>query len=266
MSQQRRNASQVSILSADFPMRSDASYAWGRVISCILGIAPHLRLFIPFSSVNESFDAYDLSGQGRTMTGTALVAACYNNFGALAPYIAYDGVSMYHTRADEAGLDLTATGLTVMCWAYYKALTARMGLITKDDGTNANCNFGLYERGDVASDPAQFVVANGVNSYSINSTVVPVTGMVPAQLYFVAGRWVPSVSVDVFVDDTKTSNVTGIPATLNNSTAPLNFGGRNDGATLLNGGMTLAAIWNTWLTDTQIEAIRQAAYPLFFGA
>jgi hypothetical protein len=72
--------------------------------------------------------------------------------------------------------------------------------------------------------------------------------------------------VDVFVDDTKSSNVTGIPATLNNSTAPLNFGGRNDGSLLLNGRIALAAIWNIPLTDTQIEAIRQAAYPLFYGA
>lgn len=262
MSQQRRNASQVSILSADFPMRSDASYAWGRVISCILGIAPHLRLFMPFSSVNESFNAYDLSGQGRTMTGTALTAASYGNYGALVPYAAYDGASQYHTRADEAGLDLTTNGLTVMCWAYYNVLTAQMGLITKEDGTNANCNYSLQERGDIASDPAQFVVANGANSYLINSTIVPVTG----QLYFVAGRWVPSVSVDVFVDDTKTSNVTGIPATLNNSTAPLNFGGRNDGSVLLDGRIALAAIWNSPLTDTQIEALRQAAYPLFYGA
>lgn len=262
MSQQKRNASQVSLLSADFPMRSDASYAWGRAISCILGIAPHLRLFVPFSSVNESFNAYDLSGQGRTMTGTALTAASYGNYGALVPYVAYNGTTQYHTRADEAGLDLTATGLTVMCWVFFNALTAQMGVITKKDETAANGNYALLERGDMANDPPQFIIYIGGGSYDVPSTIIPVVG----QWYFLAGRWIPSTSVDVYVDDTKSSNVTGIPATLNNSTAPLNFGGINDGSELLYGRIALAALWNTWLTDTQIEAIRQAAYPLFYGA
>lgn len=73
---------------------------------------PGLRGFWPMSSMNENGGAMDLSAQGRTLAATGTPGyAVYNN--QLLAYSDYDGATQFHSRASEAGLNLTGE-LTLM--------------------------------------------------------------------------------------------------------------------------------------------------------
>lgn len=259
MTQNIRNAAQSGLLSADYRRADAAADAWGRAFSCFLGIAPHLRFFVPFSGVDENFDAYDYSGQRRTMTAVSLGVTNYKTYGALVPYVALDGGADYLTRADENGLDLTL-GMTIFCWFYAKQDTAAAALIAKAGATNANSNWVLSFRGDVASDPLLARVYNGVNAYDAPLTNLPVKNVWNCA----ALRFIPSTSVSSMLNGVIASTVAGIPANLNNSTAAMQFGAAN-GASLHNGDLALCAGWAIDLTDVQLVALYQATYPLFYG-
>lgn len=72
----------------------------------------NLRALWPMSSLDENYNAYDITGQARTLTATDVTSGIYNN---KIPYAEYKGTSAYHFRATEAGLQPT-TELTMGCW------------------------------------------------------------------------------------------------------------------------------------------------------
>lgn len=255
------NPDLIELLSSIFVRHDRAATTWGRVISQYLAL-PALRGFWPMSSANEGGNALDLSGQGRTLTYTGNPTY---NFTGLAPYIDLDGVGDYLTRADEAGLDVLgneayvgAPGLTVGGWFRFDRENAQEGLICKSDGTAANRNWDLLFRGDAAGDPAQFAVSNGANSYTATGT----TDLTTATWYFIVGRYVPSTSVDLWVDAAKSSTVAGIPATANNSNAAFQIGARN-GLITLDGRASLCFLCAAALSDSIITALYQHSRVLF---
>jgi len=256
---QEYNAELTENMRTIFPGRDEASYAWGRSMSCILGISPHLRFFVPFSSVDENFDAYDLSGQGRMMTQVSLTAASYAAYGALVPYVGLDGVADYLTRLDEPGLDFTGE-MTVFCWFRIARNTNAEGLITKIGNTNATSNFNLVYRGDVGGDPLLGRVYSGANAYDAPLTLSPVLNSWTCA----ALRFTPSANVAIMMNGIFATNGVGMPAALNNSAFDMQFGAAN-GASFLQGNLTLCCGWAKALTGTQLVALYQATYPLFYG-
>jgi hypothetical protein len=260
---QVRNPELVEILRPDFQARYEPNFAWANAIS-IFSMLPGLRGFWPLSTANESGNAYDLSEQGRILTYTG--NPTYNVSG-LAPYIDFDGVGDYLTRADEAGLDCLGNesyiaaaiqGITFGGWFWFDRDTNGEGLITKADGiTNNNRNFDLLYRGD-AGDVAQVDISNGANAYTITSTDILTTGV----WYFLAGRFVPSTSVDVYVNLAKDTLAAGIPATANNSNAPFQIGARNGGL-LLDGRANLCFLCAAALPDVIINQLFEQTRAMF---
>lgn len=200
----------------------------GEFYATFLGL-PGLRGFWPLSSVDNTGAIIDLSGQNRTLSNSGAPPPVYTIAASgLYGYYSLNGTSAYLSRASEAGLTVTGA-LTVGGWYQTNSLTAAGGLHTKSDGvTPNNNNWELLFRGDLAGDPVQFNVANVASTYTVNST----NTVAQSAWFFAVGRYTPSTEVAVFLDNIKTVNTTGIPASINSSTAQFSLGSRNAGVLL----------------------------------
>ncbi len=238
--------------------------AWKAACSVMQGL-PGLRGFWPMSSFNEGGDAYDLSGQGRTMS--------YNgdptyNYDGLAPYIDLDGTGDYLSRADEAGLDILGTesyvaagvrGLTCGGWFFFdNAPGAQEAIFNKSHGGGvAQIAYWLARQ---AGGQAAFRLSDGAALQGPTSTTV----MVASTWYFVAGRFIPSATADLYVDAEESTDAAGIPANLINSTGPLNIGSYNNGAgAMMTGRASLCFLCVAQHSDALVRALFAATRGLF---
>jgi hypothetical protein len=229
---------------------------------------PGLRGFWPMSSIGVAGQAIDLQGLGNhlTLNGNPLF-----NYSGLIPYCDYDGTGDFHSITDAASgnafdilgnesyIDTGVQGLTVGGWFYFDRNTNAEALIAKADGVvNANRNYDLFYRGDAGGDPAQFNVANGAVAY----TVTGITTIPTATWTFIAGRFIPSTSVDVFTNSIIATNAVAIPATINNSTADLNIAARNGGS-LLDGRASMCFICTVSLGNVLLRSLYNQTRQLF---
>lgn len=218
-------------------IESQSAPVAARLVDPFLSL-PGLVGFWPMSSVQRSTgNAYDLSGQGRTLTYNG--NPTYNLFNGFAPYIDLDGTGDFLSRADETDLDILGTeaiyasavrGLTMGGWFRAGAVGGAngAGLITKlDAGTQSSYALIMAASGTA---PIFYVSGNGTALVTVASSVSPGTG----NWFFVVGRYTPATKIDVFVNGVVTTNTTSIPASLFNSTTALNIG-QYAGANLLTG-------------------------------
>ena len=232
----------------------------GNVLASYMAL-PGLVGFWPMSSVQRSTgNAYDLSGQGRTLTYNDNPAYTYYN--GLVPYIDLDGTGDFLSRATETDLDIQgsetifttgAAGLTMGGWFWADA-TADPTLISKhDNATATNSSYML----DISSGLTRMIVYNASTGYSVSGEALTI-----GVWYFIVGRFVPSTSVDLWVNATKTSNTTSIAASLNATTPPFQIGARNSAA-LLNGRASMVFLCANALGDDLISSLFQASRVLF---
>lgn len=80
-------------------------------------LLPHLRGFWPMSSVDESDNVLDLSGQDRTMAGTSMTYGL-GGTGGFMPVAIFSGSSAYLSRSNQAGLQLSGLsgGFALLGW------------------------------------------------------------------------------------------------------------------------------------------------------
>lgn len=247
------NSELVDNLLGILQARNDPNFAWKTAVGMHQNLNG-LRGFWPLTSRDENDAMYDLSGQGRTLTNNSAMA-----FGVhgLATYAIHDGAGDYGSRADEAGLDITA-GLTLGCWVYLEnAPGADTGIISKWTTTGNQRAYLL----NVNSTPTvEFQVSS--NGTATISSGVSAT-LTEDRWYHIAGRYDPSTALDIFLNGVKVSNTTSIPAAINNATAPLNLGAHNAGAVLLDGRTNLPFLCAAVLSDATIQSIYHHTRALF---
>lgn len=217
---------------------------------------PWLRGYWPMSSMDSSANAYDLSGQGRTLTNTGGVGVGLDGHGFVF-YADYDGVADVHARATEASLVLT-NRLTVGGWFLFDALAANTVAISKDGGA---ANRGWLIFGELATSAFQFEVSgDGTNMIAVQSDV---GSLVTGQWHFVVGRYTFSTELALYVDGKWAINTTSIPASLFASTAPFNIGAKNSTSSFLNGRAALCFLAAWPVPNNTIEMIYQRSRVLF---
>jgi len=259
---QIRNDELKNLLLPDFQARYEPNFAWKSACAAFLAL-PALRGFWPMSSFNENGDAYDLSGQGRTLT--------YNgnptyNYSSLIPYIDLDGVGDWLSRADEAGLDIagtetyvagTAQGLTMGCWLQFDDLLANEYIISKwDPGVAAQRSYRLMQ---VNTDVVRFSIHDGANADDVDSSdTISTTGW-----HFCVGRFIPSTEVAIWLNRVKDTTVAGIGASIQNSASPLRIGSTATGGSPLDGRVSLAFLCAAALSDSIISALFQQTRAMF---
>lgn len=259
---QTRNPAMVRLLSGDFQRRYEPNLAWKAACAQIQAL-PGLRGFWPMSSFDEGGDAYDLSGQGRTLSYNG--NPTYNRDG-LIHYIDFDGTGDYLNRADEAGLDTLGTdtfvaaarrGMTVGGWFKFDVAEPAAGEHMMSKRAMAG-DISWYMAHNVDG-TVNFVVSGDCTAL-IHATSTGTTG---TDWCFVAGRYDPSTEVAVFRNSEIVTTVAGVPAALCNNTTDLNVSGYFNGSALMAGCASLCFLCATALGTGTIRSLYQQSRALF---
>lgn len=263
---QERNPEMVRTLGADFQLRYEPNFAWKSACSAHLAL-PGLRAFWPMSSFDENGDAFDLSGQGRTLdyNGSGLY-----NFQSLAPYIYLDG-NDYLERNDELGIRISATetyvaaaarGISFGAWVRFDgAAAAQEQIIAKCDGAGAgNLAYELYR---TAGGVLELAISDGaaIETQASAETLAATTW------YHVAGKFDPSTEKAVLVNGNKTTAATALALLNVTDFANLQIGGRDDNAggstENMTGRVCFAFLCCTVLPDSTIQSLYHQTRAMF---
>lgn len=205
-------------------------------------MSPGLRAFWPLSSMDAGFSPSDVGGQARHLSNNGTVT--YGQIGGI-PYASLNGSTQWLSRADEAGLDITA-GLTFGAWMYCNTngvLYMPMGKF----GASGNFGYGIqrlatnFYRANISGDGT-------TQTFSEFTSVSPVTTW-----EFVVARFTPSTELAIFVNDAFKKETVSIPASIFSGNG--NFAiGRYDGgpSQYFPGRIALPFLCAATLTDAQI--------------
>ena len=80
---------------------------------------------------------------------------------------------------------------------------------------------------------------------------------------FVAMRFDPSTTLDVFINEDQWPNTTSIPATIYDSTAPFTLGATGTPGDHLNGYLSLVALCAAYVSDAQLLGFLQRTRAVF---
>ena len=265
MAIQKRNDEAVNLSGADFQKRYESGFAWRTACSMYQALTG-LRGFWPMSAVSATGAAFDLSGNGRTLTYNG--AATYD-YDGLAPYYHVAGAG-FLSRADEVGLDILGTeayiaaghrGLTLGGWFSPQDNTVADSLIAKW-GAAGQRSYILQLRGDVAGDPIEFYMSDdGTASSGVQST----NGFTINTWHFMAARFNDAdagAELAIWLDDTMTPAATA-RAAIFNSNAALYIGSDVGAANLYNGRTSMCFLCAAALADATIWALYQHTRALF---
>lgn len=232
----------------------------GELYGTFLGL-PNLHAFWPLSTNNGNGDTTDLSGWGQTLSGVAYPGTGVLN--SLLPYYTYNGSTQCHSRAgtDAQVNSAWATGLTLGAWVYCNNFT--------NAGLGAPIMGKMTTAGNLRQYWLQFTVGGGAALHVSTDGTAEVTATAPNSLttgtwHFIVGRFTPSSEVAVLVDDTKTANAVGVPATLKTTTTPAFALAMIDNSTRwLEGRLALAFLCAAALTATQLTYLYRRSYWIF---
>jgi hypothetical protein len=161
------------------------------------------------------------------------LAPCCLFTAANTEYLTYGADDIQHDiLGTEATVIAAQRGLTIGIWVYFSTLGANVGIFGKWLSAGNQKSYLIYKNN---ADQLQFYVSGDGAAQVVVTNIPAVTA---STWYHVVGRFVPSTSLDIFVDGVRTSNAVGIPAALFNSNQPLEMG-RVDGANYLNGFLSL---------------------------
>lgn len=204
---------------------------WISVISSYLAL-PGLRFFAPMSIVGATGQAVDLALQ-NSLANNANAQFLYTT--SYAPYCAYNGTTQYHNIADNAAHDIigneayvSSVGLTIGMWVQSRSTPGTADRMFSKGTTTGNARAYALRR-SAANKFVFGVSGNGTTDTNVSST----NAFVADTWYFVTGVYIPSTSVTLFTYSAsgldEASNVTSIPATLNNSATGLAIAAQADG-------------------------------------
>lgn len=234
-----------------------------------------LRGFWPMSSINESGNIIDLSGQERHLTksGASATLAISDTITKGIPYGLYS-TDNYLYRADEAGLDILGTesyihssfrGLTCGCLVRVTTTppSADVGIFGKYYATGNQRSYLLYRSN--SSDKFRFGISNDGTAFpGIDSSLAYTIG----KWNFLVGRFDPSTELAIFHNGVWSRNTTSIPSAIYASTARLelgSFSNGNSGTTWSHNG-AFYFLTASYLSDSLIEKLYSKTIALFPGS
>ena len=229
-----RTAKRLDALASDFQRTDAPDFAWKTVCSAAR-LLPGLRGFWPMSQFRDVGHCIDQSGQDMWLTYTGNPQ--YNVQG-LATYIDFDGTGDCLNRLDEANLD--CTGGEAFVANAIKGVS--LGGWFKVDAFPGAGTDQLMGKGTPAADTAFYLGAIAAGNLVFVASNTGIGGGGPATpgavalatWYFVAGVFVPSTSLNLWVGDNEYTAATAW-ATLNNSAGSFCIGGMNGASWFLNG-------------------------------
>jgi len=271
-----RQSKVIDNRSGDFQLRTEAAFAWKTAVAALQDL-PGLRGLWTMGSFDSSGYAYDMSGQGRTLTYTSSSGWPHYGQAGLAPYVDLNGALTFLWRADEAGLDITGTeayvetarmGLTMGCWVYPRLVATQQCVMGKWNTTSNQRSYNLQL---LAGNVFQADVSSAGTAGTVRSVASTVAVSVN-NWYFVCLAFNPSARLAINVNGTVIAVTSSVPASIHPGTARFTIGPCNDGALLpLTGRVSLAFLTcmyyeetaPTPVTDRVSQAIFQHTRGLF---
>lgn len=255
---QIRNDELVRNLTPDFQKRYEANFSFAKAASVHL-MLPQLRGYWPFTSVNESGNVLDLSGQARTLTNNGTTPFGTN---ILAAYADLDGTDDRFNRADEAGFAITSS-ISFGGWYWLDVLTSDMGLMGQWDTTGNQRAF-LLQLNNASDEIYGRFSFDGTAANSITSNF----GGVSANTWFhVVLTGTPNgANYDVipYLNGIAAASTTAVGFTaIHNSTADFQVGAFNGAANFLNGRACQQFLCATRLSEEFITAVFQETRVMF---
>jgi hypothetical protein len=161
----------------------------------------------------------------------------------------FNGVDDYVSIPDNA--DIPTGAQTWACWVRFDDDNTFRDLMLHWSGTASNASFALTRNTD--NKLRLYVDPDGLST-TANTFVASSTSLVKGNWYHVAGVFIPSTSMTVYVDGSEDGQITsGIPAQAFDATVPLTLGGRDDQPSLrLEGNLADCRIYDTDLSSTEI--------------
>lgn len=243
---------------------SEAAINFGHVISVFMDI-PGLVGFWPMSSVQRSTgNAYDVSGQSRTLTYNG--NPTYNIYNSVVPYIDLDGTGDYLSRTDETDLDIIGTetiyasairGLTMGGWFWENSFAVgNTGLMSKWGVTGASGAYMLYA---LNGNPTMIIEsAGGGTSQAVGNGL----GATAGKWLFVVGRYTPASEVKIYINNQSKTTATAI-ASLRNNAISFEIGNWSTSGLALAGRAALCFLSANVLPDSLISILYQQSRLLF---
>lgn len=247
----------VTLLSTHFFDRNEPNVAWRHAVSSVMAL-PALRAFWPMSSVDFAVAsrARDVAGGGYHLSDNNTPLFGYDQ---LAPYVEFDGVNQYLSRADggaanwaditgiEAYIVAAQRGLTLGGWFYFdNAIGAAEGLMSKWGAANPVRAYRLVRV--AGGNISMGIVSVAPAIRTISSTDTPGAGV----WIYAVGRFVPGASVDVYVNDAKDTNAIAEVA-IQDVTNPFEIANIN--AQYLDGRASMCWLCAAALSDSIITAL-----------
>lgn len=190
----------------------------------------------------------DVNGRGKSLTvNNSAATGVYNN---IVPYMNFDGINQYLSRADETPLDITGD-LTMGGWFWADALEQAflMGKYTTAGNQRAYM-LRLETTGAITA----VVCSDGTSGGNV---AVVGASIGTGSWHFVVMRFTPSTELAIWVDDDKQVNTTSIPASIFNSSEFFNIG--SIFVDYLDGRCALAFLASTAFSDELIEHLYQSS-------
>lgn len=236
----------------DIKVSKPTDFAWGRIVANRLAL-PGLRglwnmnsSYVGNSATNlvldESHNERDLTPNNTPVFSVYQVTGLPE-----VPYVDLDGTNMNLSRADETALDITGA-LTLMGWFWADVTTATQRAAGKFLTTGNQKSYQLTAANSNNKWEA-LISTDGSTNFTIEGPALTASAWHHAVL-----RFVPSTSLDVIIDGSKTSNTTSVPASIFNSTAVFRVGAQDTGSNYLNGRVALLSLHAAALTDEAIAA------------
>lgn len=220
---------------------------------------PGLRGYWPMSVVDYTGKAKDHSGASSDLSrvGSPTFGFDGNSYvqcGAGNDFLT-GFTSQQQITGTEAWIDPAIRGLTLGCWVNVTTgPVTTEGLITRWGGATIK-SYLLYF---VSGGALRF----GVSVDGTASTLVQSGVLTVGQWFFVAGRFIPSTEIAIFVNGVKVVNTTSVPATLFAGTSVFELGRYlSNNAFILHGKMRDAFLCQAVLADAQIENLRLSSLP-----
>jgi len=254
--------------------RIEAADRQKRLTAAILSL-PYLRAVWTMGAVDyQNPQVQDATGNGYALTNnnTSLFG---DNLSA--PYAEFDGVNQYLSRADGGAgnwADIVGTelyipagqrGLTFGGWFQLDRLTLAEFLIAKGTNVAATESYSLRFRGDVANDPFQFSISNGLAITSITHTSS--TTVTTGRWYYVVGRFDPGNEIRLFLGNgsalESTALAVGIPAALNDSATAFTIGASGVPGNYLDGKASCCFLCAGLLTDSWVKCLYSQLRSIF---
>lgn len=190
-------------------------------------VLPGLRALWYPGSMDQAGSIYDQSGQGRTLTYAGNPALRLTS--TFVPFLRFDGVGDWMSRADEVGLRTLGTETSIV--SSQRGCTMGGWFRFSTPSSPSTTIYDLMSKNAAGANRGPRLFNNGASglTFNVSNTGAAVsdsiTGIVPTvdTWYFIVGRFTTSTDISLFVNGTKTTAATAT-ASLFAVTAPYAIG------------------------------------------